>query len=148
VLVDNLVSPSHIVFLVPQHASVAGCMLRVTYMTQTSSLRHVHVLNSVHRCFMLDTMNTGAQPSVTLFDFVGVRTSVFATLWRRGQREPSNGQNSPGPCRMAVCVRAAADSWAAPASRAVMRQKPNPPCRSGVGRAGHPLGSLQHADSA
>jgi hypothetical protein len=55
-------------------------MLRVTYMTQTSSLRLEHVLNSVHRCFMLDTMYTGAQPSVTLFEFVGVRMSVFVTL--------------------------------------------------------------------
>jgi hypothetical protein len=81
---NNLVSPSHIVFLVPQHACVTGCMLRVTYMTQTSSLRHVHVLNSVHRCFMLDTMNTGAQPSVTLFEFVGVRMSVFVTVGASG----------------------------------------------------------------
>jgi hypothetical protein len=55
VLADNRVSPSHSIFLVPQGACVAGCMLRVAYMTQTSSLRHVHVLNSVHRCFMLDT---------------------------------------------------------------------------------------------
>jgi hypothetical protein len=31
-LEDNLVSPGHIAFLVPQHACVAGCMLRVTYM--------------------------------------------------------------------------------------------------------------------
>jgi hypothetical protein len=48
-------------------------------MTQTSSLPHVHVLNSVHRCFMLDTINTGAQSNVTLFEFVGVRMSVFVT---------------------------------------------------------------------
>jgi hypothetical protein len=78
-LVDNLVSPSHRVFLVSQGACVEGCMLRVTYMTQTSSLPHVHVLNSVHRCFMLDTINTGAQSNVTLFEFVGVRMSVFVT---------------------------------------------------------------------
>jgi hypothetical protein len=49
-------------------------------------------------------------------------------LWRRGRMEPSNGRNSPtGPCRMFSCVRAAADSWAALAFRAVMRRKPNPP---------------------
>jgi hypothetical protein len=64
---------------VSQGACVAGCMLRVTYMTQTSSLPHVHVLNSVRRCFMLDTINTGAQSNVTLFEFVGVRMSVFVT---------------------------------------------------------------------
>jgi hypothetical protein len=29
---------------------------------------------------MLDTMNTGAQPSVTLFEFVGVHMSVFLTV--------------------------------------------------------------------
>jgi hypothetical protein len=80
VLVDNLVSPSHRVFLVSQGACVEGCMLRVTYMTQTSSLPHVHVLNYVHRCFMLDTINTGAQSNVTLFEFVGVRMSVFVTV--------------------------------------------------------------------
>jgi hypothetical protein len=80
VLADNLISPSHIVFLVPQDACVAWCMLRVTYMTQTSSLRHVHVLNSVHRCFRLDTINTGAHSNVTLFEFVGVRMSVFVTV--------------------------------------------------------------------
>jgi hypothetical protein len=80
VLVDNLVSPSHRVFLVSQGACVEGCMLRVTYMTQTSSLPHVHVLNYVHRCFMLDTINTGAQSNVTLFEFVGVRMSGFCNI--------------------------------------------------------------------
>jgi hypothetical protein len=79
VLVDHLVLPCHIVFLVQQGACVAGCMLLVAYVTQTSSPRHVHVLNSVHRCFMLNTINTGTQSNVTLVDFVGVRVSVFAT---------------------------------------------------------------------
>jgi hypothetical protein len=74
---DNLVSPGHIVFLVLQGACVAGCMLRVTYMTQTSSLRHIHVLNSVHRCFMLDTIYTGTQSNITLFEFVGVLCPVL-----------------------------------------------------------------------
>jgi hypothetical protein len=52
-------------------------------------------------------------------------------LWRWGRMGPSNGRNLPGPCRMDACVRAAADSLAVSASRAVMRLKPNPPCRSG-----------------
>jgi hypothetical protein len=97
-LVDNLVSPSHRVFLVSQGACVEGCMLRVTYMTQTSSLPHVHVLNYVHGCFMLDTINTGAQSNVTLFEFVGVRMSGFCNRLRAPHVSPEElprAYNSP-----------------------------------------------------
>jgi hypothetical protein len=83
VLVDNLVSPSHSVVLVLQGTCVAGCMLHVTYMTQTSALRHAHVLNSVHVCLkneiMLVTINTGTQQNATQIEFVGVRMSVLVT---------------------------------------------------------------------
>jgi hypothetical protein len=61
--------------------------------------------------------------------------------------EPSNARNLPGPCRMADCVRAAADSWAAPASWAVMHPKPILRVAA-VGRVGLPLGSLRHTDGA
>jgi hypothetical protein len=55
----------------------------ITYMTQTSSLRHAHVLNSKHVCLkkgiMLVTIFTGTQQNVTQFEFVGVRMSVLVT---------------------------------------------------------------------
>jgi hypothetical protein len=69
-------------------------------------------------------VSSGHRPAASLW-------MISHRLWRRGWMEPSNGWNSPGPCRMIACVRAAADSWAAPASQAVMRRKPNPPCCSG-----------------
>jgi hypothetical protein len=65
-------------------------------------------------------VSSGHRPAALLW-------RISHTLWRWGRMGPSNGRNSPRPCHMAACVRAAADSWAAPASLAVMRRKPNPP---------------------